>query len=255
MAPPGLTIRAFQPGDALEIMRLFRDTVHNVNSRDYTPEQIEAWAPALMDEPRWHERLRANFTYVAEADGQIVGFSELERNGRIGTLYVHHRYQTWARSRLLSDMETRPRPRRQAPHGRSEPHRLWLLPTPRLQARARARRRPERRQLAQLHHGAGALTWPVTGIGGIFFKSKDPDALEEMVPPTSRDREQEGGCRRPLRLAGERRAPPFGLHGVGAFPPRHPLLRSQQATVHDQLPRRRSRRAHGQSQSSGHCRP
>jgi len=110
MTIPGLTIRAFQPGDALEIMRLFRDTVHNVNSRDYTPEQVEAWAPALMDEPRWHERLRANFTYVAEAAGQIVGFSELERSGRIATLYVHHRYQTQGiGSRLLSDMETRAR--------------------------------------------------------------------------------------------------------------------------------------------------
>ncbi|HUL04914.1 MAG TPA: GNAT family N-acetyltransferase [Candidatus Acidoferrum sp.] len=110
MTIPGLTIRAFQPGDALEIMRLFRDTVHNVNSRDYTPEQVEAWAPALMDEPRWHERLRANFTYVAEAGGQIVGFSELERGGRIATLYVHHRYQTQGiGSRLLSDMETRAR--------------------------------------------------------------------------------------------------------------------------------------------------
>ena len=110
MTIPGLTIRAFQPGDALEIMRLFRDTVHNVNSRDYTPEQVEAWAPALMDEPRWHERLRANFTYVAEAGGQIVGFSELERGGRIATLYVHHRYQTQGiGSRLLSDTETRAR--------------------------------------------------------------------------------------------------------------------------------------------------
>ena len=110
MTLPGLTIRAFQPGDALEIMRLFRDTVHNVNGRDYTEEQIEAWAPALMDEPRWHERLRANFTYVAEAGGQIVGFSELERNGHIATLYVHHRYQTQGiASRLLSDMETRAR--------------------------------------------------------------------------------------------------------------------------------------------------
>jgi GNAT superfamily N-acetyltransferase len=110
MTLPGLNFRAFQPGDALEIMRLFRDTVHTINSRDYTPEQIEAWAPALMDEPRWHERLRANFTYVAEAGGQIVGFGELERNGRIGTLYVHHRYQAQGiASRLLSDMETRAR--------------------------------------------------------------------------------------------------------------------------------------------------
>jgi putative acetyltransferase len=110
MTLPGLTIRAFQPSDALEIMRLFRETVHNVNSRDYSPEQIEAWAPALMDEPRWHERLRANFTYVAEGGGQIVGFSELERSGRIATLYVHHRYQgSGIASRLLSDMETRAR--------------------------------------------------------------------------------------------------------------------------------------------------
>lgn len=110
MALPGLFIRDFQSADALEIMRLFRDTVHNVNGRDYTPEQIEAWAPALMDEPRWHQRLRANFTYVAEANGQIVGFSELERNGRIETLYVHHQCQTMGiGSRLLSDMETRAR--------------------------------------------------------------------------------------------------------------------------------------------------
>ena len=110
MTLSGLTIRIFQPADALEIMRLFHDTVHNVNSRDYTPEQVEAWAPALMDEPRWQERLRANFTYVAEADGQIVGFSELERSGRIGTLYVHHRYQAQGiASRLLSEMETRAR--------------------------------------------------------------------------------------------------------------------------------------------------
>ena len=110
MALPGLHIRDFQSADALEIMRLFRDTVHNVNGRDYTPEQIEAWAPAFMDEPGWHQRLRANFTYVAEANGQIVGFSELERNGRIETLYVHHQYQTMGiGSRLLSDMETRAR--------------------------------------------------------------------------------------------------------------------------------------------------
>ena len=68
MTLPGLQIRDFRPTDALEIMRLFHDTVHNVNSRDYTPEQVEAWAPALMDEPRWQERLRANFTYVAEAN-------------------------------------------------------------------------------------------------------------------------------------------------------------------------------------------
>lgn len=110
MTLPGLQIRYFQPTDALEIMRLFHDTVHNVNARDYTPEQIEAWAPAIPDEPRWHERLRANFTYVAEANGQMVGFSELRRDGYIDTLYVHHQHQSMGiASRLLSEMETRAR--------------------------------------------------------------------------------------------------------------------------------------------------
>jgi N-acetylglutamate synthase-like GNAT family acetyltransferase len=110
MALPGLHIRDFQPTDALELMRLFRDTVHNVNGRDYTSEQIEAWAPAILDESRWHERLRANFTYVAEANGQIVGFGELRRDGCIDMLYVHHQYQSMGiASRLLSEMETRAR--------------------------------------------------------------------------------------------------------------------------------------------------
>lgn len=110
MTLPGLNIRYFQSADALEIMRLFYDTVHNINARDYTPEQIEAWAPAIPDEMRWHERLRANFTYVAEAGGQMVGFSELERSGRIQTLYVHHQHVSMGiGSRLMSEMETRAR--------------------------------------------------------------------------------------------------------------------------------------------------
>lgn len=110
MSLPGLRIRDFQPADALEIMRLFHDTVHTINARDYTPEQIEAWAPAILDEPSWHKRLRANFTFVAESGGQIVGFSELERNGHIETLYVHHQHQGMGiASRLMSEMETRAR--------------------------------------------------------------------------------------------------------------------------------------------------
>src|SRR5262245_3088504 len=110
MTLPGLLIRDFRPTDALEIMRLFYDTVHSTNARDYTPEQIKAWAPAIPDEPRWHDRLRANFTYVAETNGQMVGFSELRRDGYIETLYVHHRHQSMGiASRLLSEMETRAR--------------------------------------------------------------------------------------------------------------------------------------------------
>lgn len=44
---PNITflVRAATPADAGQIARLVFDTVHHVNSRDYAPHQIEAWAP------------------------------------------------------------------------------------------------------------------------------------------------------------------------------------------------------------------
>ena len=45
-APRKLRVRRFHVSDAEEIVELFRGTVHNVNSRDYSDEQLAAWAPA-----------------------------------------------------------------------------------------------------------------------------------------------------------------------------------------------------------------
>ena len=36
-------LRTFQEKDFAEVLRLFYDTVRNINSRDYTTEQISAW--------------------------------------------------------------------------------------------------------------------------------------------------------------------------------------------------------------------
>jgi len=110
MTPPGLRIREFQPADLLEIMRLFHDSVHQIASRDYTAEQIDAWAPKVPDEARWLEKLRSTFAYVADANGQIVGFANLERSGRVDCLYTHYMHQgVGIASRLLSEIETRAR--------------------------------------------------------------------------------------------------------------------------------------------------
>jgi putative acetyltransferase len=40
-----MRIRPVKPADAPEIARLYYETVHRVNARDYAPEQIAAWAP------------------------------------------------------------------------------------------------------------------------------------------------------------------------------------------------------------------
>ncbi|MEH1990972.1 GNAT family N-acetyltransferase [Nostoc sp.] len=63
-----------------------------MNIRDYTEEQVAAWAPANMDIEVWIKSLGSKFTYVAEED-KIIGFGELEANGHIDRFYCHKDFQ------------------------------------------------------------------------------------------------------------------------------------------------------------------
>ena len=48
-----MEIREYKSTDIGQIARLFHDTVHAVNHRDYTPEQLRAWATGRVDEEAW----------------------------------------------------------------------------------------------------------------------------------------------------------------------------------------------------------
>ncbi|MCW2139676.1 Acetyltransferase, GNAT family [Actinoplanes cyaneus] len=88
--PPGnLVIRRYEAGDAGDTWRVFRAAVHGTASRDYTAEQIEAWAPPSVDEARWQERRSASRTYVACWDGAVVGFGDFTGDGVLDMLFVH----------------------------------------------------------------------------------------------------------------------------------------------------------------------
>ncbi|MFY9224800.1 MAG: GNAT family N-acetyltransferase [Blastocatellia bacterium] len=86
-------IRPYKLSDTKEIMQLFYDTIHNINIKDYSLEQVRAWAPSQIDEQKWQERLISRMTYVVEANEKILGFSELETNGHIDCFYSHKDYQ------------------------------------------------------------------------------------------------------------------------------------------------------------------
>ena len=89
-----MQIREATRADAPQIVRLFHDTIHIVNRRDYTPEEINAWSPAVPDADAWAERkLSSRTTFVADDGGTIAGFGELEGNGHIDCFYCHHKYQ------------------------------------------------------------------------------------------------------------------------------------------------------------------
>jgi N-acetylglutamate synthase-like GNAT family acetyltransferase len=82
-------------GDELEIYQLFYDTVHYVNRKDYTQEQVDTWAPKNPDMEKWRTTLKENDTFVAvnQEDSRIIGFADLEKNGYLNRGYVHKDFQ------------------------------------------------------------------------------------------------------------------------------------------------------------------
>ena len=93
-----MQIRLFQPQDSAAIARLFHDTVREVNIRDYSLEQVKAWAPDNLYFTNWTEDCTDKFTYVAEdqvaeEESKIIGFAQLEPDGHINCFFCHKDYQ------------------------------------------------------------------------------------------------------------------------------------------------------------------
>jgi len=122
-----MRIRRFRLGDESALFQVFYSAIHLVAAREYTSEQIEAWAPADLDQDVWGERMRGIRPFVVElsgivsaakaedrrssspyaegtstmveglpdaASGQtiIVGYADVQANGYIDHFYVsgHH---------------------------------------------------------------------------------------------------------------------------------------------------------------------
>jgi putative acetyltransferase len=83
----------FKTQDVEQIAQLFHDTVREVNVRDYSSNQVRAWAPDDIHFRNWLEVCSNRFTYVADDEGAIAGFGELESNGHIDCFYCHKNYQ------------------------------------------------------------------------------------------------------------------------------------------------------------------
>ena len=100
-------IREATTRDASAIADLFYHTVLNVNVRDYSRIQVEAWAGAAAEPERWEKRIAAGEgvrqTLVAARGERVLGFAEFEDDGHIDTLYVHHEWQGCGIASLLLD--------------------------------------------------------------------------------------------------------------------------------------------------------
>ena len=88
-----MEIRQYRQSDIKALTELFYETVHAVNTKDYTPEQLDAWAPAPADAEKWDKSFREHYTLVATDEGIIVGFGDIDKTGYLDRLYVHADYQ------------------------------------------------------------------------------------------------------------------------------------------------------------------
>ena len=88
-----MIIREYQRDDCEAITELFYNTVHTVNAKDYTEEQLTAWATGKADLEQWDRSLQEHFSLVAVEVGMIVGFGDIDSTGFLDRLYVHKDYQ------------------------------------------------------------------------------------------------------------------------------------------------------------------
>lgn len=87
-----MEIRKYVKDDLEKIINIFRDTVHKVNIKDYTKEQVVAWAHDSIDKRMWHKTLSEHYTFVAVNGDVILGFGDIADSGYLDRLYVHHDY-------------------------------------------------------------------------------------------------------------------------------------------------------------------
>jgi putative acetyltransferase len=83
-----MLVRDFSFGDESALHAVFYSAIHTIASADYTPEQLDAWAPHRPDLARWTARMRAMRPFVAEEDGRIIGYADLQTNGYIDHFFV-----------------------------------------------------------------------------------------------------------------------------------------------------------------------
>ncbi|MCE9605528.1 MAG: GNAT family N-acetyltransferase [Planctomycetia bacterium] len=87
-----MQIREFRLGDEPALRTVFYSAVHGLASRDYTPEQLDAWAPRAYDAARWAERMQTLRPFVVEDAGRIAAYASVNPSGFIDHFFVATSY-------------------------------------------------------------------------------------------------------------------------------------------------------------------
>ena len=99
-----MIIRKYKSTDCKYLAQLFYDTVHSINSKDYSKKQLDAWATGNIDLKQWDESFKKNYTIVALENNIIVGFGDIDKTGYLDRLYVRWDCQGMGIATALCDI-------------------------------------------------------------------------------------------------------------------------------------------------------
>jgi putative acetyltransferase len=83
-----LFIREFRLGDEPALHQVFLSAIHGLAIRDYTLEQVNAWAPRSLDLELWANRMRGIAPFVMEQEGKPIAYADVQDNGYIDHFFV-----------------------------------------------------------------------------------------------------------------------------------------------------------------------
>ncbi len=83
-----ITIREYRPDDAPTLWVVYFSAIRETAAKDYSPEQIATWAPDTFDPSLWATRMAGIAPFVAERDGHVVGYADVQPNGYIDHFFV-----------------------------------------------------------------------------------------------------------------------------------------------------------------------
>ncbi|MFO0252969.1 MAG: GNAT family N-acetyltransferase [Betaproteobacteria bacterium] len=98
-----MPMRIWRPQDLDASIEVFQRAVHEIAVRDYTLEELRAWAPEPPDVAAWSRLMEDLKAWTCEIRGRIAGFIASDRPGHIQLLYVHPDFQRMGVATALLD--------------------------------------------------------------------------------------------------------------------------------------------------------
>lgn len=97
-------VRPYDSNDGLQVGQMIYDTVHTINGRDYSQEQVNAWVP----DPSTYANVQESYAFVADKEGTILAFGNLTSEGYLHRFYVHRDFQNQGiGNQLLKTLENK----------------------------------------------------------------------------------------------------------------------------------------------------